>query len=103
MKFLTVILSIYILALNFAPCEDSVPFGDDTTMEVSQQADTNHQHDASDECSPFCQCQCCHVHADQFKPLEVSFMVADISTKIFLHFDSLGRDYNQTLLQPPRV
>ncbi|MDW5289596.1 DUF6660 family protein [Formosa sp. PL04] len=103
MKFLAVILSIYILALNFAPCEDTASFDDDTTTEFSEHSDSNHDHNASDECSPFCQCHCCHIHATQFIPLEISFTISEISTKLFLHFDSLGKDFNQTILQPPRV
>ncbi|MHA7944451.1 DUF6660 family protein [Formosa sp. 3Alg 14/1] len=103
MKFLAVILSIYILALNFAPCEDIASIDDDITTEITQQSDANHDHNATDECSPFCQCHCCHIHATEFTPLQVTFTVPDISTKIFLHFDSLGQDFNQTLLQPPRV
>ena len=103
MKYLAVILSIYILALNFAPCEDNASFSDDTTTEVSQQSDSDHDHNSSDECSPFCQCHCCHIHATEFAPYQISFTVPDISTKLFLHFDSLGQDFNQTLLQPPRV
>lgn len=104
MKFLAVILSIYILALNFAPCEDESSVCDEKISEFSQQsADDNHDHETSDLCSPFCQCQCCHIHATQFTPLEIVFNIPDISTEIFLHFDSLGQDFNRILLQPPRV
>ncbi|MFB9052368.1 DUF6660 family protein [Formosa undariae] len=105
MKFLAVILSIYILALNFAPCEDVVQ-GDDAQQIVSelvQHNDADHNHDTLDLCSPFCQCHCCHINVAQFHPLQITFTVPDISTKLFLHFDSLGKDFNQTLLQPPRV
>ncbi|WP_299779327.1 DUF6660 family protein [uncultured Formosa sp.] len=106
MKFIAIILSIYILGLNFTPCEDvvSVDGGiEQKVSELSEHNDTNHNHDTSDLCSPFCQCHCCQINVVQFHPLEISFTDPDISTKVFLHFDSLGQDFNQTLLQPPRV
>ena len=103
MKFLAVILSVYFLALNFAPCEDDASVCDNDTTEISQHSDSDHDHGTSDDCSPFCQCHCCHVHVVQFNPIEISFNVLDISTKQFLHFDSLGQDVNETILQPPRA
>ncbi|PNW26624.1 DUF6660 family protein [Formosa algae] len=103
MKYLAVILSVYFLALNFAPCEDDASVCDNDTTEISQHSDSDHNQGTSDDCSPFCQCHCCHIHVTQFTPVEISFLVPDISTELFLHFDSLGQDVNQTILQPPRA
>ncbi|QDO94716.1 hypothetical protein FNB79_12335 [Formosa sediminum] len=103
MKFLTLLFSVYVLALNFAPCQDNVSLCSDCTTKISQHSDTDQDHKTSDDCSPFCQCQCCHIHIVQFNVIEVNFYIPDIYTKQFLHFDSHGKDYVQTLLQPPRV
>lgn len=105
MKFIAIILSIYILGLNFTPCDDVVSEedGQDVYSEITKHNDADHNHKTSDLCSPFCQCHCCHIHATQFQPLEISFTIPEISIKVYLHFNSLGKDFTQTLLQPPRV
>ncbi|NOY47654.1 hypothetical protein MNBD_BACTEROID02-1257 [hydrothermal vent metagenome] len=103
MKFLAFILSIYILALNFAPCEDNVTVGNDVNVEVSQSGDIDHSHNNLDLCSPFCQCHCCHVHVTYLNLEDFTAPLQKIPTDIFLHFDSLGKDITNSILQPPRV
>ncbi len=103
MKFLAFIFSIYILALNFAPCEDNSAFESNVNIEISQITDADHGHNALDLCSPFCQCHCCHIHATHFKMAEFTMASENIPTNIFLHFDSFGIDINNSILQPPRV
>ena len=103
MKFLAFILSIYILALNFAPCEDNGNADNNVKIEISQSGDINHAHNVIDLCSPFCQCHCCHIHATQFNLEEFTVASHKISTELFLHFDSLGKDISNSILQPPRV
>ena len=102
MKIIALILSIYILALNFTPCEDSKTF-DDNKTELSQKNNANHNHNETDLCSPFCHCQCCQVHTADIgistnEPLPVS-----ISSKIYFYIDNLGKDISSPILQPPRV
>lgn len=75
----------------------------DTQTEFSQTPDADHNHVNSDLCSPFCHCHCCHVHTIDFglyafEPLQP--IVVQLST---LHFDSRGKDFQNSLLQPPRV
>jgi uncharacterized protein DUF6660 len=103
MKFLTFILSIYILALNFAPCEDSSTIGNDVKTEISQSTNIDHSNNVLDLCSPFCQCHCCHIHATYFNLDELTVESQKISTDIFLHFNGLGKDITNSILQPPRV
>lgn len=103
MKYLAFIFSIYIFALNLVPCADYVLSDDDAKTEISQTVDNNHQHQDSDLCSPFCQCHCCHIHATYFNTAENTLVSNDISTEIFSHFDSLGKEISNPILQPPRV
>nr|NQU90277.1 hypothetical protein [Bacteroidota bacterium] len=58
MKFIAVILSVYVMVLTAMPCADV--FAADTnsvTLEVFEQSHS-HSHDV-DLCSPFCFCDCC--------------------------------------------
>jgi len=102
-KLVAFLLSIYILALNFAPCEDSGSLDNDVKVEISQNVDVDNGHTDLDLCSPFCQCHCCHIDATSSNLAEVTVASNDISTKMFSHFDSLGEDIPYSILQPPRV
>jgi Family of unknown function (DUF6660) len=103
MKFLAFILSIYILALNFTPCEDSGTVDNNVNVEISQSGDIGDSHNILDLCSPFCQCHCCHVHATYFNWEEFKVASQNISIKIFSRFEGLSLDYSTSILQPPRV
>ncbi len=101
MKFVAFILSIYILALNFAPCEDYDASGNEVKTEISQQSDGDHTD--LDLCSPFCQCHCCHINAIDFNTSDLKLQVSEISTELFFHIYGLEKSFNNTILQPPRV
>ncbi|MCF6307323.1 MAG: hypothetical protein L3J09_05135 [Flavobacteriaceae bacterium] len=102
-KILAFILSIYILALNFTPCEDSSVFDNSSNTELAQLQDFNHDHNALDLCSPFCHCQCCQVHAEGIGMIDFTTLTTEISSEVFFHFDNLGKDIPKSILQPPRV
>jgi hypothetical protein len=59
MKFLTIILSFYLLLLTAIPCIDTSVDNTLNKTELSQENQDNHQHNDSDLCSPFCACNCC--------------------------------------------
>tara|TARA_R110002072_G_scaffold97577_1_gene214596 strand:+ start:720 stop:1031 length:312 start_codon:yes stop_codon:yes gene_type:complete len=103
MKFIAFILSIYILALNFAPCEDNATSDNDIKIEISQNSGASEGHNVLDLCSPFCQCHCCHIHATYFNVEEATIASKKIFTDIFMHFDGLGKDIHISILQPPQV
>ena len=103
MKFIALILSVYILALNFAPCEDSGTLDNDIKIEISQHVDEDNSNTGLDLCSHFCQCHCCHIHVTYFNLSEFTVVSNNISTKLFSHFDNLGKEIPNPILQPPRV
>ncbi|MFV0566670.1 MAG: DUF6660 family protein [Flavobacteriaceae bacterium] len=106
MKVLALILSLYILALNFVPCGDSAnSFNSGTKAELSQTADHDHQHSEGDFCSPFCQCNCCnHVQIVQF---HIQYNncpnTINISTQDTFYACGVEKQFSTTLLQPPQV
>jgi len=107
MKFLTIILAVYFLGLNFVPCGD-ISFEDSKDcIEISQTADSptdaDHEHDSEDECSPFCQCHCCHVHTIDIGSATVALIEPGIFKEDFAHNDSFGKDVFIALFEPPRV
>ncbi|MDN3667356.1 DUF6660 family protein [Algibacter miyuki] len=103
MKFLAFILSIYIFALNLTACDDSVVVNDDVKTEISQNLNHDSQHQDADLCSPFCNCQCCHINVTNLKTATIKFEMAFISTQDFFYLNQLEKDFNTSILQPPRA
>jgi len=103
MKYLSLILSIYLLALNFAPCEDFNVPDDDVKTEISLAIGDDHQHQDSDLCSPFCICQCCHISATYFHLTEIKLNISNISTQDFFYLNGTEKDFSTSILQPPRA
>ncbi len=103
MRILAVILSVYFFALNFVSCEDAYTNIDDIQAEISQNLDIENSHDGSDQCSPFCQCHCCHVHIIGFDILQFETRATYISTQIFSQNEGISKDIARSILQPPQL
>ena len=100
---MSILLSLSFLSLNFLACSDAEEHSEDTTIEIADESSEDHTHDSAELCSPFCQCHCCHVHTINFNVVAFAAIVPEITSDIFVHFDSLGKDIPHTILQPPRV
>jgi len=58
-KFIHLILSIYIIALSCLPCSDAGDYIKNKKASVTTQEKSASGHQ-DDSCSPFCICNCCH-------------------------------------------
>ena len=103
MKFLAFILSIYIFALNLAPCVDNDAFDNEINTEISQAIGDDHQHQDSDLCSPFCICQCCHINVIYYQFTYTKLDINIISTQDFFYLKGIEKDFSTSILQPPRA
>lgn len=101
MKFLAVIFSVYFLSLGLIPCEDEAI--DQDTTEFHQVDQAHASGIAADDCSPFCQCHCCHVHITQFEGEEIKLITPEISNKIAQFRYEIGDGISPSFFQPPRV
>src|SRR5690606_30090548 len=98
------ILSIYLLGLTLAPCGDSTSIHDLNQDPVAVQLDSSHGHGHSgDQCSPFCQCHCCHVHVVHFNSDPNQIIIPQTSSLQSPHFDRHTLDITLSILQPPKV
>ena len=102
MRYLAIILSIYIFVLNLAPCADYIPTNEAAKTEISQHTD-DHQHQNSDLCSPFCMCQCCHINATYLQVTDLKFDVPYMSTQHCLHLNGIEKAFTASILQPPKA
>lgn len=104
LKSIGFILAIYILALNFAPCADNNEAEYLATISIETvDMENNHEHSELDFCSPFCQCNCCQIFVTYHNLADLEIISKEISTEIYLHLDSFGKDITDPLLHPPRL
>ncbi|MBP1640127.1 MAG: hypothetical protein H6Q17_1710 [Bacteroidetes bacterium] len=66
MKWFAILFSVYLLGLSLYPCQDAVSGGSKHQSEVVQG--TPLHTDCMDQCSPFCNCQCCSTPVLGFVP-----------------------------------
>ncbi|WP_422348708.1 DUF6660 family protein [Flagellimonas sp.] len=102
MKILTVILSCYFLVLNVFPCSDSEPVVNSENTEVHVDFDHGQHHGDCDQCTPFCQCHCCHSHTVDFGVFNFRTLVDFKPKSAFIYCVGLGTNFTLSLLQPPR-
>jgi len=58
LKFIAVILSVYILCLTAIPCHHEHGTNNQQTLSI-EALDGHHHHNQADPCSPFCSCTYC--------------------------------------------
>ncbi|WP_299103548.1 DUF6660 family protein [uncultured Winogradskyella sp.] len=103
MKFVTIILSLLILALSITPCSDGNNYEDQHQDEIS--ANNNHQEDSDDSCPVTCVCDCCGI-AITYQLLQTFELSINnsISTEIIPVYQSIYRfDYHSNIWQPPQL
>ena len=59
MKYLSFLLSIYLLVISILPCSDAHSMDTAAPMRIEQSCADNHEAHHTDACSPFCVCNCC--------------------------------------------
>ena len=95
-------MSVYFLSLNLVSCsDDAVNTNDVSVTEVA----TSHTDGGLeiDFCSPFCQCNCCHVHVTPSSLVGYTIISPEISSEVNLHTKHIEDQFQNSILQPPRV
>ena len=101
MKFITLILSIYVMLLTGISC-------DDTFESVDTEATTIKAHDDTltdciiDMCSPFCACTCC-VGFDKPRTFIANFIFPETVSRDIPYEESACSYKAPPLFQPPQV
>ncbi|WP_428229343.1 DUF6660 family protein [Flavobacterium sp.] len=106
MKWITIILSLYLMALSNMPCAD-LEVGSASHKMSQFSSDANHSHDKqNDLCSPFCACNCCgaQVLSYQLTPA-FTFPVAYsiISVPLPNYTSVAASNFYGSIWQPPQI
>ncbi len=108
-KLLSLILSIYMLALSLAPCTDGLQHEHQTNscnnevlVDHHNHADNNNEH--QDTCPPFCVCVCCG--SIVVTPSQI--YLKENSNEIFLqslqgYLSIYSFEYNTNVWHPPAI
>ena len=107
MKFLSYILSIYLVILSCLPCADVEAT---SFTHTSSKIDTNHEnhsHDKeNDACSPFCVCNCCGQSVLSYVPAIVFNFhtpTVEIQTLNSIYKSNLYSNFFGSIWQPPQI
>ena len=96
MKFITLILSLLVMALTLVPCSD--------TPCDTEKTHTHEQHD--DQCTPFCTCVCCGAQT-QVPQYPFTYSHSPIITYISLSLPQYNSTYtpgfHHSIWQPPKI
>jgi len=103
MKWLAVLLSIYVLSLACMPCVDEIDHNCTSQTEQSSNQTSDQNHHQSNACSPFCVCVCCNV------TVVVANFVVNTSPIAFQRksfvpvYENILSNYNHSIWQPPKI
>ena len=105
-KWIAIILSIYLIALSNMPCADmEVNSAAHKTAQFSSEA--NHSHDKqNDLSSPFCTCNCCGAQILSYQSVNnFSFPVAhsEISIQLPTYTPVFASNFFGSIWQPPQI
>ena len=95
------------ITLSVLPCNDSVECDDFTKTTISQtDKHDNHSHE-TEQCTPFCVCACCGVHAFQiqapFIPSKENIFVFDNEKLKTVYSFFYTQNISSKIWQPPKV
>lgn len=105
MKYFIVLFVIYLTGMMVLPCSDA--FNECNTAKIQLRSSYDHSHntDSNDNCSPFCNCNCCHTMVDASFLLQPSTLESPfiISKKYPLIHEGFVSNYYGNIWQPPKV
>jgi hypothetical protein len=106
-KFLYVILSLYLVLLSSLPCADVEVNTSAYTEMASTSNQDEHSHDKEDDlCSPFCICNCCGsqiTHYLQVVMIDFPILSKPIKTQLPTYKFLFASNFYGSIWQPPQI
>ncbi|MBB4802812.1 hypothetical protein HNP37_002887 [Flavobacterium nitrogenifigens] len=106
MKWIAILLSVYLMALSNMPCADmEVNSAMHKTAQFSSEESHSHDKD-NDLCSPFCACNCCGAQVLSYQtPIIFEFpKVCDIISIAIPNYNSVfASNFYGSIWQPPQL
>lgn len=109
MKWLPLLLALYVLALALMSCTDSTSSDcggeyQELMADAERENHPEHSHtgESMDNCSPLCTCHCCHVHVTLQDPFQRPNLM-DLPYAIPSYYISLKDIPYFDFFVPPRI
>ncbi|MDQ8003454.1 MAG: hypothetical protein REI64_01565 [Pedobacter sp.] len=108
MKYKALILVFYLMGMMMLPCSDAYnECRPEQNLQSKVKSSTEHSHgtDANDNCSPFCNCSCCHTTIDnKFLAKKEEEPKAILTEKKYLFTNQrFVSNYYGSIWQPPKL
>ncbi|MGQ7947352.1 DUF6660 family protein [Flavobacterium sp. WC2509] len=106
MKWIAIILSIYLITLSSMPCAD-LEVNSSVHKTAQFSSEENHSHDKqNDLCSPFCTCNCCGAQVLSYQAnivFGLSTIPAVIIKALPTYKSILYSNFFGSIWQPPQI
>lgn len=107
MKLITILFSVYIIALSCLPCADVEVNSLAHASSDHKTEKENHSHDKeNDLCSPFCDCNCCGPQVlTHFAEVAFAFdtITVLIKSPIPTYKSIIASNFCGSIWQPPKI
>lgn len=98
------LFSLFLLTLTLVPCTDAVEGAHEHTAQTHQHAHSApiHEHEGeADDCSPLCQCQCCHVNVTLTSTFRIPSLLTSTYRPVIQYAETVVEVYVPTQFKPP--
>jgi hypothetical protein len=101
-KFISSLLTIYMLALVVMPCKDFCDSKQHYSITTVQSAQEHHEAE-NDICSPFCTCNCCASYVVVAKIVAISIFVPSDAKDFHVYDTPFYSSITADHWQPPKI
>jgi hypothetical protein len=104
MRLFSFLMAFLVLALSCLPCADAAPVGkaNNAKTEISK-TNGQQENDHTDDCSPFCTCNCCAVSSYVTVPFQLEHFRSASAGIPAVHLPSNTASVSLPVWQPPQL
>jgi len=104
MKWLALLLSVFMIIVSCIPCADAAPEIDAHAQTIIKLNTNSQDHlPAADLCSPLCICNCCAGFALQTTTQKTSFSITEVIIQATIHRTVAVSKPSFSIWQPPKL
>lgn len=104
MKYLAILLSLYMIILSLMPCQDKEDYASANAKTSSiQKQSKGGEHTEQETCPPFCTCSCCSVSRDFIQAKTYEIIAHKIQTQYSEYKMPEIADQSIEIYQPPQI
>ena len=101
MKLFAFIMALLVLTLSCMPCADEALPGEKANTALSKACSNSDDH--TDDCSPFCTCNCCAGFTINVSFLQITGSISTVVAKNKIHLPERISNVSLPIWQPPQL